>query len=425
MWMRKYRVWWICLGLCVLGLGNLALQQKSEGAGILGVADEMLKEASQLRALKSKTSIQMGVKSRAEISKYLNEYVIKNYSDEDLRAEGQMLRKIGLIPQAMDYREFMLKLLTEQVDGFYDPDDKTFYIAGWISSEEQKPIMIHELNHALQDQYFDLNRILRDSQIEHNNDEGLARQAVIEGDAVAVMMNYLLLGAKRDFASLPNLAFVMRSMSPSAQAATPVYSGAPLYLQETLVFPYGYGAAFLQKVWNKTPSWGTVDKLYSNLPLSTEQIMHPEKYLDARDDPKPVDNQDPLKSLGENWTATYTNVLGEFSLNILMRLYLSEEQANRAADGWGGDQVMLLEDGQGKSGVLISTVWDSSVEADEFFQASSDWLIKRHPEAIKTEETPDKWFYRQNGELDAMVRSGARIKLILGFPEAAGLKLTQ
>jgi hypothetical protein len=422
---KKYRAKWMCLAISVLGLGSLALQKKTETSGILGIADEMMQEAVQLRGLKPETSVRMGVKSRAEISKYLNEYVSKNYSDEELRGEGEMLRKIGLIPQTMDYKNFMLKLLTEQVGGFYDPDDKMFYIAGWISAEEQKPVMIHELTHALQDQYFDLNRILRDPKIEHDDDQGLARQAVIEGDGVAVMMNYLLTPAKRDFSSLPNLAFIMRSMSSSTQAQLAVYSSAPLYLQEILVFPYGYGAAFLQKVWAKTPSWEAVNKIYSDLPLSTEQIMHPEKYLDARDNPKPVDVQDAVKLLGEQWKTIYTNVLGEFSLNIMMRLHLGEEQADRAADGWGGDQAILLEDGQGKGGVLISTVWDSSAEADEFFHASNDWLAKKRPDAIKTEETPDKWLYRQNGELDAIVRNDAQIKLILGFPEAAGLKLTQ
>jgi hypothetical protein len=426
MWMqKKYRAWWICLAIGALGLGNLALRQKSGASGILGVADEMVKEVVQLRGLKPNTSIRMGVKSRVEISKYLNEYVSKNYSDDDLRREGDILRKIGLIPEAMDYRDFMLKLLTEQVGGFYDPDEKTFYIAGWISADEQKPVMIHELTHAIQDQHFDLNRILRDPKIEQNDDEGLARQAVLEGDGVAVMMNYLLAGVKRDFASLPNLAFIMRSMSSSTQAQLAIYSSAPLYLQEMLVFPYGYGAAFLQKLWNKTPSWEAVNKIYSDLPLSTEQIMHPEKYLDARDDPKPIDVQDPAKFLGESWKATYTNVLGEFSLNIMMRLHLGEEQANRAAEGWGGDRVVLLEDEQGKNGILISSVWDSSAEADEFFQASNDWLAKRHADAIKTEETPDKWLFRKNGELDALVRNGAQISLILGFPEAAGLKLIQ
>jgi len=409
----------------MLGLSSQALSQKTETTGILDIADEMLQEAVQLRGLEPKTPIRKGVKSREEISKYLSEYVSKNYSDEELRVEGGMLRKIGLIPQTMDYKNFVLKLYTEQVGGFYDPDEKTFYIAGWISAEEQKPVMIHELTHALQDQYFDLNRILRDPKIEHNDDQGLARQAVIEGDAVAVMMNYLLLGTTRDFASLGNLAFIMRSMSSSTQSELPVYGSAPLYLQEILIFPYGYGTAFLQKVWNKAPSWETVNKIYSDLPISTEQIMHPEKYLDARDDPKPVDTQDSVKLLGGSWKAVYTNVLGEFSLNIMMRLHLGEEQANQAAAGWGGDQVLLLEDGQGKSGVLISTVWDSSAEADEFFQASNEWMAKRHPEAVKTEEGPDKSFYRKNGELDAVVRSDAGIKLILGFPEAAGFKLTE
>jgi hypothetical protein len=416
---------WAGLIICVLAAGTLAFPQKTSTSDLMTAADEMVKGVIQLRALQPKTPIQKGVKSREEIFKYLNEHVRKTYSEEELREEGETLRELGLIPADMDYKGFVLKLLTEQVEGFYDPDDKTFYIASWIPAEAQKPTMVHELTHALQDQYFDLNRILNDEEKVNNNDQALAHQAVIEGDAVAVMLNYLLAPAKRDFASLPNLAFVMRSMSSSTQGNLAIYKSAPLYLQEELVFPYGYGAAFLQKVWDKNPSWDAVNKIFYDLPLSTEQIMHPAKYLETRDNPKPVEIQNPANLLGDKWKVIYTNVLGEFTLNIFLRLQLSEEQANRAAEGWGGDQLMLLETSEGKRGVLISTIWDSPEDADEFYQALTDWFAKKHPAEAKIAEPSNQLAYRHNGEMDAAVRNGTQIRLIISFPEDAALKLIQ
>ena len=230
----------------------------------------------------------------------------------------------------MDYRGFIIKLLTEQVGGFYDPDKKTFFIASWLPSEEQKPVMIHELTHALQDQHFDVGKMLKEDRSLQNDDRILAHEAVMEGDGMVVMLQYFLEPVKRHFSQLPDLASIMQAQMTSMQSQFPVFKEAPLYIQETLLFPYGYGASFLQYVWRKNPSWEAVNKIYSDMPASTEQIMHPEKYYGERDTPKPVNTGDFMARLGDGWKVTDKNVLGEFSLGLLMSLHLTEEQSRKA-----------------------------------------------------------------------------------------------
>jgi hypothetical protein len=383
----------------------------------------MLQITARLRGLEPRTPIQKGIKTRAEITQYLNELMNQRYTLEELQLERTVLSELGLIPPELDYREFLLKLLAEQAGGCYDPAKKVLYIASWLPEEMQKPVMVHELTHALQDQHFNLDQILKDLRKLHNDDQALAQESVIEGDGAAVMINYILEPMNRNFASIPDLAFVLRSTSGSTEAQSPLFRSAPLFIQESLLFPYGYGAAFLQKVWAKNPSWDTVNKLYSDLPLSTEQILHPEKYLESRDNPKPVDVGDPAGRLGDNWKVAYKNVFGEFSLGLLLRLYLPEGRAEKAAAGWGGDRVLLLENGAGKRGVLIETVWDSSQDADEFYEALGDWFAKRDPAVQKTGQSPDGYSVMRDGKLDAVRRDGSRVLLIIGFPEAEGLKL--
>ncbi len=399
-------------------LTALALVQETAPSDLLKTAEEMVQRVSRLRGLEPKSAIQMGVKSRDEIAKFLNERVKEEIDPEELRSEGKVLHILGLIPPTLDYRDFTLKLLTEQVGGYYDPEKKTYFIASWLPVDEQKPVMVHELTHALEDQHFDLGKILKEDRKLHNDDRVLAHQALFEGDGMAVMLNYLLEPAGRDFSSLPDLTFVMRQYS-SMESQFPIFKSAPDFLKETLLFPYGNGASFLQKVWAKSRSWEAVNKIYSDLPVSTEQILHPEKYFDTpRDDPKPVEFEDPSVRLGKDWKTSYKNVFGEFSLDLLLRLQLSEDQSRRAAAGWGGDQVLLLENAAGKSAVFIATVWDTADDVEEFYQAMSDWLQRKYPKARKPSESPNGFSLIQGGEYSSIQRDGLKVQVFVGLPEA-------
>jgi hypothetical protein len=418
------RIRWILWLVLVVGLSRStsALIQDTNTSELLKAADEMVQTTARLRGLEPKAPIMKGVKSRAEISQYLNERAREDYDHGELTLEGKMLQRLGLIPAAIDYPEFTLKLLTEQIGGFYDPDKKTFFIASWLPVAEQKPVMVHELTHALQDQYFDVGRILRQDRKLDNDDRALAHEALLEGDGMVVMLNYLLEPVKRNFSELPDLAFIMRAQMSTMQSQFAVFKSAPAFLQEVLLFPYGYGSSFLQSVWKQNPSWQAVNKIYSDLPESTEQIMHPDKYYGIRDDPKPVHAEAFAAKLGKEWKIAYKNVLGEFSLGLLLNLHLTGERARRAVIGWGGDQVLLLENEAGRDAVLVSTTWDTLDDSEKFFAAMDEWFRLHYPKASRTDESPTGFSLIQDGEFCSLRREEADVRFIIGLPEADAKK---
>lgn len=422
--MRIRWVLWLA-AIAVLGGSARAVFQETSPSELLKAADEMVQVTARLRGLQPKSPIARGVKSREEITQYLNEKIKENYSEAELQQEGKLLRAIGLIPASLDYKDFVLNLLSEQIAGFYDIDQKTFFVASWLSVEEQKPVMVHELDHALQDQYFNVSAIMKEDHRLHNDDRALAHSALFEGEATVVMLNHVLEPANRTFAQLPDLAPAMGVLLAGMQSQFPVFKSAPQYLQETVFFPYGHGASFLQKMWAQNPSWESINKIYSDLPSSTEQIIHPEKYYGKRDEPRPVNAETLAAGLGSNWKAVYKNVLGEFSLSLVLSLHLSEERARRSAAGWGGDQVLLLENAAGKNAVLVRTVWDTSEDADEFFQSMQVWFQQKFPLGRQSEKTAAGFLLTNQKEVHALRQEGSEVRFILGLPESESGKLAK
>ncbi len=411
--------WLLAFLLSAVLSGSLPVYaQKTDSAGLQEAADEVMKTVARLRDLDFKEPVRKGVKDRAEIASYLNQRIREEYSQDELVKEGRMLRRLGLIPATVDYRDYILKLLTEQVGGFYDEKKKILFLASWLSVEEQEPVMVHELVHALQDQHFNIRRIMEDEGAKHNNDRALALQSLLEGDGMVVMLQSVLEPAKRHFSELPDLAVVMQAQMASMQAQYEVFSEAPAYIQQSLVFPYGYGASFLQNAWKDTAGWQAVNAIYFDLPASTEQIMHPDKYFGARDDPLPVKPLDPVAKLGTDWEIAYRNVLGEFSLGLLLTLNLNEEHARRSVYGWGGDQVMHLENVAGRDAVLVNTIWDSDEDADKFYLAMEEWFGKRYPDGKKEGKSPTELSLVHEGQYHSMRREGTSIYFIIGLPES-------
>ncbi len=409
-----------------LGSARAVFQESTQSQKLLAVADELMPVVSRLRGLTPKAAIQKGIKSREEISRFVSEQVGANYEKDDLRREGVLLQKLGLIPSEMDYAGFMLRLLTEQIGGYYDAEKKSLFIAGWLSPDEQKPALVHELTHALQDQYFDLAGMAKKDRKLHNGDLSLAHQAIAEGDATAVMLDYILEPAGRNYLQLPDLVFIMRSQLSLMNNQFEVLRSAPEYIKETLVFPYSYGTSFMQKARAHNEPWSAVDKIYSDLPSSSEQIIHPEKYLIQRDNPKPVTVEDPVSRLGQSWKVTYRNVMGEFALYLLLKLNLSEESAKSAAEGWGGDQVILVEENGGsQSAVFLETTWDDKSSADRFYGALTAWLQKKYTQGRKIGESDNGFGLASGGEYRSILRRGNSVRLIVGLPESYAEKFSE
>jgi hypothetical protein len=408
------------LPILVLSLSITALAQTIDPSEILKTADEMVKTVAGIRGLEPKKPIAKGIKSREDIAKFLNQRIQEEYGESGLDREGKLLKKLGLIPADMKYREFMLKLLGEQVEGFYDPEKKTFYLASWTPAAEQKPVMAHELNHALQDQYFNIGKIMKEDRALQNDDQALAHQAVWEGDSMAVMLMFL---SRRTFDKLPDLKAV-KDLMLNMSSQLEVFASAPKYIQETLLFSYSYGTSFLQKVWAANPAWQSINAIYSDMPASTEQIMHPEKYLD-RDNPKPVQGDNFVAKLGKDWKVVYKNVLGEFTLNLLLNEKFTDQRARRSVLGWGGDQVLLLENKNGDCAAYVGTIWDSMNEADVFFQAMEDWFQQSYPQARKLNESSTGFSLVQDGEYHSLLRDGTSVHFIVGLSEKDGMKLIE
>jgi hypothetical protein len=416
---RPVIVWILGTFLLVGGSANAFFPQGAPDEKLLALVDELVPVVVRLRGLEPKSEIQKGVKNREEISRALDQMVRDQVNQEDLRGEGILLKKLGLIPAGMDYSGFVLKLLTEQVGGYYDTEKKILYIAGWLPAEQQRPVMVHELTHALQDQYFDLDALTKKDAEAHNSDMALAHHALAEGDATAVMLDSILEPIGRSFVQLPDLVFIMQSQMPLMNSQFEVFNSAPDFIKETLLFPYSYGTAFLQKVRANDKPWSAVNRIYADLPSSTEQIMHPSKYLEERDEPKPVEIEDPAAAMGKDWKVTYRNVFGEFSLYLLLKLNQTDQAAMNSVTGWGGDQVILVEQtGGGQAVVFLNTVWDNNEYADRYYDALSAWLKRRWPQARKAEESENVLALTAGGERHSIRRQGTSVQLIVGLPES-------
>src|SRR5438105_3718420 len=247
---------------------SAATTSSARNAALVAATGEVLKETSQIRQLSILRPVQSSTQSRAEIERTLVKNLDEEMTTAQLHASEVIFRKLGLAPGDFQYRALMIRLLTEQIAGYYDPKTQWFHLADWIDLDGQRPIMAHELTHALQDQHFNLRRF------EHwpkgDSDAELATHALIEGDATLAMALYVANNPLRALAFLKSLG----TMGMASQEL----EKAPRALRETLLFPYQDGEKWVSVLY-KQGGWDRVSKAFIELPQSTEQILHPEKYF--------------------------------------------------------------------------------------------------------------------------------------------------
>ena len=402
--------------LCLV-VGAPAAAQQVDESQILKALDELTVTTARVRGLELKSPIKKGIKSREEITGFITGKINEDYNPERILLEEKVLKKTGLLPEKIDYQKSVIDLMTEQVQGFYDPEERMLFIASWLPISDQESVMMHEITHALQDQHFDLQTRFRANRNSQNDDYLLAQQALFEGDATVTTLQFTIEPFKRHFSELPDLAFIMETQMDAEISKSSVLSATPRFLRDTMIFPYGYGAAFLQEAWRRNPSWESINKIYSDPPMSTEQIMHPEKYFGTRDNPKSIDAEAKTAKLGGEWKIPYKSIFGEFMLGQMLELHMSKDRAKRSAAGWGGDEVLLLENGAGQNAVWIETEWDTDEDAEKFFAAMDEWFRLHYPKSSRR-STPEGFSLVQGGEYSALSREGTGVRIILGIPES-------
>ncbi len=375
-------------------------------------ADTVLARVSALRNLHATNPVETGVRSREEIRRYVLARMAEEYPAEELDLDRRLLVKLGLIPQSLDYRGTLVRLLTEQVAGYYDPKTRTLYVADWVPVEEQLPVMAHELAHALQDQHFDLDKLLEG--VEGNEDATQAHVAVVEGEGLGLMLEYVLEPLGQSFLNIPDIVRMQKDQMADASQSFDVFRRVPAFFQEALLFPYVQGARFLQ-YHVRRHGWPGVDRIYADLPRSTEQILHPEKYAPPRDDPTHVEPPPLPSSLGGRWERIYRNVLGEFMLRLVLAEFLEEYPARDAASGWDGDSVQLYQGPDGELALWIRSVWDTEPDAVEFFDAYQNLIRLKYGPAEPQEapgEAPARRLWRTETETLFLERVGRRVDLL-------------
>lgn len=356
----------------------------------------ILPRVSKIRGLEADVGINATLISREELKLLLEEEAADEVADGEIEDTEKILRRLGLIEADDDLLADMLALLSGDIVGFYDQETAELKVVDEASqSASEELTLAHEITHALQDQNYTL-MVLLPVEGSGNDDLDLARLALVEGDASMVEQEYFT-----DYLDEDRQMDVIRE----SEAMTPP-AAVPPYLEATLYFPYDAGFDFVTYL-KEMGGWQAVDDAYARPPESTEQIIHPEKYVAGE---QPVDVRIPdLKEVGgDAWRQLDDVVLGEFDISQFMP-GISERTSRRAAEGWGGSRLKFYEDASGRQVLVMLTAWDSISDAREFEEAYSENLAARYgsPAPIDRGEvftvTDGAWVVKQRQEQVAVV----------------------
>lgn len=375
----------LVLALVIVALPlSLALAQSNQE-----VIDEVFTETESIRGLQADPNIPVNYLTRDELEQRMLEDFAEDNPEEDIQDAQDIMVMLGFIEPDLDLEEFYIDLLTEQIAGFYEPEDDSLYLVSESQSMSamDQYTLSHEFIHYLQDQNFDLMRPPfhdpDDIAEETDDDASFAATCLVEGDAVIASEYWLL----KYLSSEDMLDMQMESSDYS----TEVLDSAPDYIYDSLLFPYMEGADFARYVHDRSDGFDAIDKAFSEPPTTTEQIYHPEKYLSGEGAVE-VQLDDISSELGSGWELDYDNVLGEFDVYELFKPYFfDEDDVEAAAAGWGGNRYHYYSDPDGDKLLLQAYAWDSDKDAQEFSSAYVQYIQDRFEDEAEKESPIGAW----------------------------------
>ena len=366
--------------------------------------DEILQFDSKQTGLPIKREVKRKLTSRDQVVSYLTEHL----NDEDtqrLRRSELVLKKFGLLPRDFNLEKFLVALLREEVAGYYDPKTKTVNLLDWVPIEEQEPVMAHELTHALQDQSVglqkwmkrgdkDLAEIKKDPtpQDIENDEIDDAREAVVEGQAQAMMFQYAMAPAGHSIIDSPALLDAMEEETLTGTPSTQVFNQAPTFLKESMTFPYRYGMEFVVQVMRKVGKERAFAGVLENPPHTTRQIMQPETYLSGEKiQPLPVPD---FKRDFKDYQKFDIGAMGEFDVAVLIEQYAGKPASKRLYPEWRGGYYYASRskaDVTAPLALLYVSRWSTADKAAEFAEIYAQSLKQRYQKAaVVTDPTPNE-----------------------------------
>ena len=359
----RARVSFIIVASSVLVLGCRPRANPGNGP----YADKVAADVPQIEkaiGVKFKTPPRLELRTRDQVRELLLQKMREPQVQKDLANEEATYKLLGMLPDTMHLADLFVKVLTEQILGYYDPKTKILYVVEGAPDDYVGITIMHELVHALQDQYVNLDSL---EHLTGDDDRAAAAQAVIEGEATYEQVYIMAGGSGNLIAQLPGGWDSMRETIREAQTTQPIFSSAPMVIQETLLFPYINGAEFVRRF--KAQREGQFPLL--DLPISTEQVMDDSAYFaKKRDIPSTVVLPRIPGTLDEN-------DFGEFGTRLFLYQHLKDQdRAIRAAAGWDGDRYALVKTQSGNALVWV-TVWDTRLDGAEFMSAIDGVVASR------------------------------------------------
>jgi|SRR5579862_3998368 len=354
----------------LLLLALVSLAALAETSTIFQQVDEMATSLSAITGWKILKKVPSEMLSKDTFRRYVESRMKESSNKDDVRAEELTLKMFGFVPQDFNLEKETVDLVSEQAAAFYDYNKKRLFILDSTKEDmEQRVALVHELAHALADQHHHLGKYLHKGS--PDDDASTARQAVMEGQATWLTWAYVSkrAGGKPEIA--PEMIDELTKTLGADGAEFPVFTNAPLYMRESLVFPYNEGLRFQDAVYHKLGR-ESFDVVFTRPPVSTQQIMHPEAYLaekkPSEPEPPPIDSF-VGKKLAHEFHVLGDGSLGEFDHSVLLRQYVGEKEGARAATHWHGGSYRLYENKREKYPVLIYiSEWDSPEAARDFFR---------------------------------------------------------
>jgi hypothetical protein len=370
---------------------------------LLATMDAVAAQMADLRGLSLSAPITRTVMTRQELGAYLEGRLADEYSPEEVEQDVLVLAAFDFVEPDYDLRQVLLDLYSEEVLGLYDDEQNTFYIIsdGEFSLLDQLTVA-HEYVHALQDQNLGLDTFTDEGQM--TDDELLAHMALVEGDASLAMTEYLL--ARRAEISAEDWADLL---AESAGADEQALRDVPPIIRETFNFPYIYGLEFVSVL--REEGWPAVDNAFVDPPQSTEQILHPQKYL-SPDEPQLLALPPLTETLGSGWRLLEAETLGEFQTGLYLVQQVDQETADLASQGWDGDQYAVYA--RDSTTVLAyTTVWDSSTDQQEFIAAYQHYATQKYGQLPTESSGTESWWATQS-ETTLLTWEGDTVLIIVG-----------
>ncbi len=341
--------------------------------------DTILDFASKDTALPIKRRVKRRLTSREEVVSYLRKNMAEDKDVQRLRRTELVLKKFGLLPKDFNLQTFLVSLLEEQVAGYYDAKTRTVNLLDWVSPDLQRPVLAHELTHALQDQSFGLDKWLKRGNDDLDSKKDLkpedipkdenseARQAVVEGQAMVVLVDYMLAPVHRTVANSPEMIEMLNEGMAAGTSDSKVYQGAPIFMKEALTFPYRYGVEFEAELVREQGKEKAFTMTFQNPPQTSREIMEPQTYIAGeRVPPLPLPD---FKKILKNYERFDVGAIGEFDVAVLAEQYAGVEASRRIYPNWRGGYYYSVHP-KGKQSAPLELVfvskWSNPKAAAQF-----------------------------------------------------------